>query len=117
MSTGRIHVDDLVQICERLDGIPLAIEFAAARSRSMMPADILARLDERFRLLSGGRRGGRERHQTLLAAVEWSYDLLDGDERELFDRLAVFPGSFDLAAVESVCTGGQVDEFERDRSA
>ena len=107
-----VHVDDLVQICERLDGIPLAIELAAARSRSMMPADILARLDERFRLLSGGRRGGRERHQTLLAAVEWSYDLLDDDERELFDRLAVFPGSFDLMAVESICTGGQVDEFD-----
>ena len=106
------HVDDLVEICERLDGIPLAIELAASRSRSMMPADILARLDERFRLLSGGRRGGRERHQTLLAAVEWSYELLEDDERELFDRLSVFRGSFDLEAVESVCVGGLVDEFE-----
>ncbi len=106
------HVEDLVQICERLDGIPLAIELAASRSRSMMPADILARLDERFRLLSGGRRGGRERHQTLLAAVEWSYELLEDDERELFDRLSVFRGSFDLEAVESVCVGGAVDEFD-----
>ncbi len=106
------HADALVQICERLDGIPLAIELAAARSRSMMPADILARLDERFRLLSGGRRGGRERHQTLRAAVEWSHDLLDDHEKTVFARLAVFRGSFDLAAAEAVVAGDGIDALD-----
>ena len=77
------------EICARLDGIPLAIELAAARCRSMAPAEIAARLDDRFRLLRGG-RGGVERHRTLLVAVEWSYSLLDDEERVLFDRMAVF---------------------------
>jgi predicted ATPase/class 3 adenylate cyclase len=103
--------EDVLEICERLDGIPLAIELAAARSRSMLPPDILARLDERFRLLAGGKRAAMERHQTLLAAVDWSYDLLTEDERALFDRLAVFQGGFSLAATEAVCSGGIVDEF------
>ena len=117
-SKVRSHVDwnsyqaDVVEICERLDGIPLAIELAAARSRSMLPADILARLDERFRLLKGGRSGDRERHQTLLAAVEWSYDLLDDDERALFERLAVFRGGFGLQAAEAIGSGGVLDELD-----
>ena len=100
------------EICNRLDGIPLAIELAAARSRSMLPPEILARLDERFRLLSGGKRTARERHQTLLAAVEWSYELLDAGERLLFDRLAVFRGGFTLEAAEAVCSGESVDEMD-----
>jgi predicted ATPase/class 3 adenylate cyclase len=104
---SRYH-DDISAICEQLDGIPLAVELAAAKSRSLLPPDILQRLDERFRLLSGSRRAARERHQTLLAAVEWSYDLLTAEERTLFDRLAVFRGSFELAAVEAVCVGGAV---------
>src|SRR5258707_1968717 len=77
------------EICTRLDGIPLAIELAAARCRSMAPAEIATRLDDRFRFLRGG-RGSVERHRTLLAAVEWSHSLLDDDERQLFDRMAVF---------------------------
>jgi len=93
----------VIAICERLDGIPLAIELAAARIRSMTAAELLDRLDDRFRLLRGSRRGGVERHQTLRAAVTWSYQLLTEDERLLFDQCAVFAGSFDLDAVEAIC--------------
>ena len=96
------------EICERLDGIPLAIELAAARCRSMAPAEIAARLDDRFRLLRGG-RGGVERHRTLLAAVEWSYLLLDDDERGLFDRMAVFAGG---ALIDAVASVGMLDEYD-----
>ena len=88
-------------ICRRLDGIPLAIELAAVRVVSMSPSEIAAHLDERFRLLTGGRRVALERHQTLRAAVEWSYELLDERERAVFERLAVFAGSFDTAAPRS----------------
>lgn len=107
--------DDLAAvaaICERLDGIPLAIELAAARTRSLSPTELLARLDDRFRLLRGGGRGGLERHQTLRAAVTWSYQLLSDDERVLFDRLSVFAGTFDLAAVEAVCADDDLDELD-----
>ena len=103
---------DIVAICEQLDGIPLAVELAAARARSMLPPDILHRLGERFRLLAGSRRSARERHQTLLAAVEWSYDLLTPEEQALFNRLAVFRGGFDLEFLEGVCVGGVVDELD-----
>lgn len=100
-------------ICARLDGIPLAIELAAARARSMTIADIEARLSDRFRLLRGSGRGGVERHQTLAATVQWSYDLLSETERALFERLSVFAGSFDVAAAETVCTDEVlVDEFD-----
>jgi predicted ATPase len=92
-------VDDL---CRRLDGIPLAIELAAARVASMSPAAILARIDERFRLLGQGRRTARQRHQTLRAAVDWSYGLLSEPEQLVFARLAVFAGSFTLDAAEAV---------------
>jgi len=98
-------------ICSRLDGIPLAIELAAARTRSLSPTELLARLDDRFRLLRGGGRGGIERHQTLRAAVTWSYQLLSEPEKTLFDRLSVFAGTFDLAAAEAICAGGDVDEY------
>jgi len=94
------------EICERLDGIPLAIELAAARVVSMSPTEIAGLLDERFRLLSGGRRGGVERHQTLRATVEWSYSLLDDVERLVFDRLSVFPGSFESRAATAVSGDG-----------
>lgn len=96
------------EVCTRLDGIPLAIELAAARCRSMAPGEIAARLDDRFRLLRGG-RGGVERHRTLQAAVEWSYSLLDDDERALFDRMAVFAGGALIDAVSAVC---DVDEYD-----
>jgi predicted ATPase/class 3 adenylate cyclase len=99
----------VVEISRRLDGLPLAIELAAARVRTLAPAELLAGLDDRFRLLRGGRRRGLERHQTLTAAIDWSYRLLDDDERALFDRLSVFAGGFDLDSVEVVCAGGPVD--------
>jgi predicted ATPase len=87
------------EVCRRLDGVPLAIELAAARVTSMSPAEIARLLDERFRLLTGGRRTAVERHQTLRATVDWSYSLLDERERTVFERLGVFVGSFDAAAV------------------
>jgi predicted ATPase/class 3 adenylate cyclase len=96
------NVADVVDICRRLDGIPLAIELAAARVSSMPPSEIVRRLDERFRLLGGGSRRTQERHRTLFATVSWSYDLLNDDERATFRRLSVFPVSFALAAAEHV---------------
>jgi predicted ATPase/class 3 adenylate cyclase len=94
-------------LCARLDGIPLAIELAAARTSSMSPRAILDRLDERFRLLGQGRRSTR-RHQTLRAAVDWSFGLLSNAERRVFGRLAVFAGGFSLAAAEQVASGDDV---------
>src|SRR3954464_5326002 len=98
------------EICRRLDGIPLAIELAAARTIAMSAPDLRDRLDDRFRLLSGSRRG-LERHQTLRHAVQWSYDLLDDAERTLLDRCAMFAGGFDLAAVAAVGGAGAFDEY------
>jgi len=96
----------IVEICRRLDGVPLAIELAAARVRSLSPADIAKRLREPLRLLAeGGGRGRVERHQTLRAAIEWSYGLLTHEERALFERLSVFAGSFTLEAAEAICEG------------
>jgi predicted ATPase len=95
-------VGPVVEICRRLDGIPLAIELAAARTRAMATREVAARLRERFRLLGGGARGAHERHRTLLAAVSWSHDLLDEHERVVFRRLAVFPASFDLEGAEAI---------------
>jgi hypothetical protein len=102
----------IAHICERLDGIPLAIELAAARVRSMTPSDLAAGLSDRFRLLRGHRRGAVERHQTLRATVEWSYQLLSDAERLLFERLAVFAGGFDLATVEAVCAHDRVQRAD-----
>jgi predicted ATPase/class 3 adenylate cyclase len=96
------------RICIRLDGIPLAIELAAARCRSMTPAEIDTRLDDRFRLLRGG-RDGAERHRTLHAAVAWSYSLLDHDERTVFDQLAVFAGG---TLIDGIAAVGELDEFD-----
>ena len=96
------NVTATVQVCRRLDGIPLAIELAAARARMMSPSEISARLDERFRLLTGGSRTTVERHQTLRQAVDWSYDLLDPHEQSLFRQLGVFAGGFTLEAAEAV---------------
>lgn len=89
-------------ICRRLDGIPLALELAAARVRILPPPEIAARLDDRFSLLTGSRTA-LPRHQTLRAAIDWSYELLSGPERELFGRLSVFTGGFTLEAAEEVC--------------
>jgi predicted ATPase/DNA-binding SARP family transcriptional activator len=99
----------VAQICRRLDGIPLAIELAAAQIAVLTPNDIVARLDDRFRLLGTGKRKGTPRQQTLLAAVTWSHDLLDDGQKILFRRLSVFSGSFDLDAAEAVGAGGSVE--------
>ena len=96
---------DVARICFRLDGLPLALELAAGRLGALSPAAIAERLDDRFRLLSSGNRAAPTRQQTLVAALQWSHDLLEPDERMLFRRLAVFAGGFELAAVETVCTG------------
>ncbi|WP_329278124.1 BTAD domain-containing putative transcriptional regulator [Streptomyces sp. NBC_00691] len=92
------------EICRRLDGLPLAIELAAARLRMMTSRQIADRLDDRFRLLTSGARTVLPRQQTLRAVVDWSWDLLDGVERAVLRRLAVFTGGCDLAAAEAVCT-------------
>jgi predicted ATPase/class 3 adenylate cyclase len=101
----------VVDICTQLDGIPLAIELAAARVSHLSVADIDERLGDRFRLLSGGRRRARQRHQTLQAALDWSHDLLDEPERVVLRRAAVFSGGFTLDALEHVVgeseTGGR----------
>ena len=102
----------VAHICRRLDGIPLAIELAAARAKALPPEQIAARLDDRFRLLTGGSRMALPRHRTLKAAMDWSYDLLADAERALFVRLSVFAGSFSLEAVEAVCVGDPVDQIE-----
>ena len=102
------------EICRRLDGVPLAIELAAARTRSLTPADIVERLDDSFRLLSSGRRASVERHRTLRTTIRWSHDLLSEPERVLFRRLSVFAGSFDLAAAERVMPGGDLEPDDVD---
>jgi predicted ATPase len=99
-------------ICRRLDGIPLAIELAAARAVAMSPAEILDLLGERFRLLTGGRRTAVERHQTLRATVDWSYSLLRASEQVVFARLGVFPASFDAAAARAVTGGDGVEVWD-----
>ena len=96
-------------ICRRLDGLPLAIELAAVRLASLSAADLLDRLDDRFRLLTAAREQLSRRHQTLRATVEWSHDLLSEGERVLWRRLSVFAGSFGIDAVEAVCSGGELD--------
>jgi predicted ATPase/class 3 adenylate cyclase len=97
--------DAVATLCRRIDGLPLAIELAAARVRSMTPVDLVAGLDERFRLLVGSRRSRTERHQTMRATLDWSYSLCDTEEQVAFDRLAVFPASFDAAAAGAVAGG------------
>jgi len=93
----------LAQICHRLDGIPLAIELAAAKVRVLNVEQIAKRLDDRFRLLTGGSRTAMERHQTLRATIDWGYNLLTPSEQVLFRRLSVFVGGWTLEAAESVC--------------
>ncbi|MFI7392093.1 AfsR/SARP family transcriptional regulator [Streptomyces tendae] len=97
------------EICRRLDGLPLAIELAAARLRMLTPRQIAERLDDRFRLLTSGSRTVLPRQQTLRAVVDWSWDLLDADERDVLGRLSVFAGGCDLAAAEAVCGPAALD--------
>jgi predicted ATPase len=100
---------DVARICFRLDGLPLALELAAGRLGALSPAVIAERLDDRFRLLRSGNRAAPTRQQTLAATLQWSHDLLEPNEQMLFRRLAIFTGGFELAAVESVCTGDGLD--------
>jgi DNA-binding CsgD family transcriptional regulator len=106
LDAGNAHA--VAGICRRLDGIPLALELAAVRLRSLSPAQILSRLDTRFGLLSAGSAAGMPQHRTLEAALEWSYGLLTGAEQALWRRVSVFAGSFDLDAAEAVCAGGEI---------
>jgi hypothetical protein len=96
-------------VVRRLDGVALAIELAAARVPAMTPAELARRLDRPFAVLAGGRRGAVERHQTLRAAIDWSFELLTEPERRLLGRLAVFAGGCTLQAVETVCSGEGID--------
>lgn len=100
----------VARICQRLDGIPLAIELAAARANTLSVSEIDARLDNRFQLLTQGSRTALPRQQTLRAMVDWSYDLLSAPERILFRRLAVFQGGFTLEAASAVCAGGEIEQ-------
>jgi predicted ATPase/class 3 adenylate cyclase len=102
----------LASICSRLDGIPLAIELAAARTRIMSVEQIEQNLDQRFRLLTGGSRTALPRQQTLRSLIEWSHNLLSGQEKTLFRRLSVFAGSWTLEAAKAVCAGDDLDTWE-----
>ena len=102
----------VAQICHRLDGIPLAIELSVARVKMMPVEQVAARLDDRFRLLTGGSRTALPRHQTLRALIDWSYDLLSEPERALFQRLSVFAGGWTLEAAEAICTGDGLERYD-----
>ena len=102
----------VASMCRRLDGIPLAIELAVARLRSLSLADLNDRLDRRFQLLTGGSRSALPRHQTLRGVVDWSYNLLTAPEQVLLRRLSVFSGGFELDAAEEVCSFGAIEGFD-----
>ncbi len=102
----------IARVCHQLDGIPLAIELAASRVKVLAVEQIAARLDDRFRLLTGGSRTALPRHQTLRAAMDWSYDLLAPKERSVLRRLSVFAGGWSLEAAEAVCAGKRIKEAE-----
>jgi predicted ATPase/DNA-binding winged helix-turn-helix (wHTH) protein len=106
------NADAIVRICRRLDGIPLAIELAAARVVVLSPEQIEARLQDRFRLLTGGARTAVARQRTLEATVDWSYQLLPEDERQLLGRLSVFPAAWTLEAAEQVCGGNGINTHD-----
>src|SRR6185312_2410329 len=93
----------IAQICMRLDGLPLAIELAAARVKMLSPHALLTRLSNRLKTLTGGARDLPTRHQTLRGAVDWSYDLLDEGHKQLFRRMATFVGGCSLKALQEVC--------------
>ena len=112
LAGGEQAAELVVSVCRRLDGMPLAIELAAARLRTMSLASLHDRLDQRFRLLTGGSRTALKRQQTLRATVDWSYSLLNGAERSLLRRLSVFAESFDLDAAEAVCGFGDLEVLD-----
>ncbi len=101
----------VAEICRRLDGIPLAIELAAARVKVLAPKELAQKLNERFRVLTGGSRSALPRQQTMRALVDWSYDLLSENERTLFRKLGIFAGGFTLESASAVCSDGEIDEI------
>jgi predicted ATPase/DNA-binding SARP family transcriptional activator len=103
------NADAVAELCIRLDGVPLALELAAARMRSMSPAQLAERLPERFRVLAGSRRATDPRHRTLRDLVQWSYELLTDEEQRVFERLSTFAGTFDVERAEQVCAGDGID--------
>ena len=103
------NVSAVVTVCRRLDGVPLAIELAAARIIAMSPAELARGLDRRFETLAGGRRRAVQRHQTLRAAIDWSYELCSEPERRLLARVSVFAGGFTRDAAEGVCSGDAIE--------
>lgn len=109
---GSDNTDTVTEICRRLDGMPLAIELAAARVRALSPAELLDSLHDRFRLLTGGARTATRRQQTLRASVDWSHALLTGPERVLFRRLAAFSGGFEITAAQAVAGDGELERFQ-----
>jgi predicted ATPase len=102
----------VTELCQRLDGLPLALELAASRVRAFTPVELVANLEERFRMLVGGRRSRMERHQTMRGTLDWSYDLCALVERAVFDRLSVFPAGFDLSAARAVAGGDGFDDID-----
>lgn len=102
----------VAEVCRRLDGIPLAIELAAARVKVLPPRELAHKLDERFRVLTGGFRSALPRHQTMRALIDWSYDLLTPEERSLFRRLSIFAGGFTLEAAAAICGEGEHDQID-----
>jgi predicted ATPase len=111
-SVTEANAPAIAQICQRLDGIPLAIELAAARAKAMSAEQIASRLDDSFRLLTGGSRTALPRQQTLQALIDWSWNLLSMAERDVLQRLAVFAGGWRLEAAEVVCAGEGIDSVE-----
>ena len=110
-SLGDDNAADVARLCRRVDGLPLAVELAAARARSLSPREIADRLDERFALLAAPKSGAPDRHRSLRAAIDWSYELLCEEEQVLFTRLGVFSTPVTLGEIEQVCGGG-LDEID-----
>ena len=106
------NAEPVAQLCHRLDGIPLAIELAAARVRALPVDKIAERLDDRFRLLTGGARTALPRQQTLRAMIDWSYDLLNDQERCIFRRLSVFSGGWTLDSAEQICSDQKIERWD-----
>jgi non-specific serine/threonine protein kinase len=111
-TVGRDNAAAIAGVCRRLEGIPLALELAAIWVRALAVEQIVTRLDDRYRLLTGGSRTATPRHQTLRSAVEWSYELLSEPDRALFRRLSVFAGGWTLEAAEAVCSGDDIPPAE-----
>ena len=109
ISLSEANAPAIATICRRLDGMPLAIELAAARVKHLAIEQIASRLDDRFRLLTGGHRSAPTRQQTIRTTIDWSYDLLSEPEHLMFDRLSVFVGGWTLEAAEAVAAGGALD--------